>query len=242
MSTPEPGRRGAGLIAGLIGAAALAGGVTLVLTHKSATSTVTPPPGTTPGQVTGVTAVAASSTVAALSWQPPTSNSATPLSYLVQHTDQNGNAVTTAMGSSPAQIVTQATSVTVSGLTPGQVLHFTVQACLTGSDGSMSTTCGTPSAVASITMPGVTVPQVTGVQLTPTGPTTLTVSWDAVAVPAGAQSISYTVTHLDGTGAVTTEPMGNSPSQVSGITGTSLNLTGLTPGMAFHCDVQACAS
>ena len=106
----------------------------------------------------------------------------------------------------------------------------------------MSTTCGTPSAVASVTMPEPTVPQVTGVQLTPTGPTTLTVSWNSVAVPAGAQSVSYTVTHLDSTGATSGEPMGNSPSTVSGITGTSLNLTGLTPGADFHCDVQACAN
>ena len=242
MSTPEPGRRSAGVIAGVIGAAALIGGAVLIATHKSAPVTITPSPGASPGQVTGVTITPTGPTSAVVSWQPPTSNSSTPLTYLGQHTDQNGNAVTTAMGSSPAQFTTGNTTFPLDGLTPGQSLHLTIQACLTGSDGFMSTTCGTPSAVASVTMPGPTVPQVTGVQLTPTGPTTLTIAWSPVSVPAGAQSVSYTVTHLDSAGAVSSEPMGNSPSTVSGITGTSLSLTGLTPGADFHCDVQACAT
>ena len=242
MSTPPTReRRTAGIIGitvGLVGT----GGLAWWLTHRKGTGGTSTAPGSpTPPQVTGISATPTGPTTATVSWQPPSIQSTTPIQYVMQHTDSSGNVVTTPMGNSPATVTTQATSLQLSGLQSGASLNFTVQACLTGGAGSMATTCGTPSAVQTLTMPQATVPPVAGVSAASTGQTTATISWSPITLPPGATGVSYTVTHTDASGNPTNTPMGNSPATVT-TTGTTIELTGLTPGAQLHFDVMACVT
>lgn len=240
-SMPTKERRTAGVIGISVGLLGTGGLLWWLLRSKGTSSTGTPPGSPTPPQVTGIVATATGLTTATISWSPPAVQSTTPIQYVVQHTDSSGNVVTAPMGNSPATVTTQATSVQLSGLQSGASLSFTVQACLTGGAGEMATTCGTPSAVQTITMPQASVPQVAGVSAVSTGQSTATISWSPIPLPAGATGVSYTVTHTDASGNPTNTPMGNSPATVT-TTSTSIQLTGLTPGAQLHFDVMACVT
>jgi hypothetical protein len=176
-------------------------------------------PATAPGVPENVTAGPGPNGTAgdgeiALSWTAPPANGADITSYTVTQTSP--------VCSSCASLTTSKTSITVSGLTPGQPYVFTVSATNSVGAGDPGTS---NSEDAPATVPGTTT-NVTA-KATGTG-TDVTVSWTAAA-ENGAGIINYTVTPDPACAGCT------------GLTsvGTSTTVIGLSPATSYTFSVAA---
>jgi hypothetical protein len=172
-----------------------------------------------PGQVTGVTAAAASATSVDLTWNAPATGG-TPTSYkITPYIGATAQATTTVTGTPPA------TSKTITGLTSGQTYTFTVQAIN-----------GTGSGTASSASNAVT-PQASGPPSAPSAvagkPATKSalVTWTAPSNQGGSAISSYTVTPYIGATAQTATTVA-APA-------TSKTITGLTNGADYTFKVTA---
>jgi hypothetical protein len=176
-------------------------------------------PSAVPGQVTGVTATAAGSTKASVSWTAPSSGGPATTYTITPYVGTTAKTPTTVTGS-PLP-----TAATVSGLTTGTSYKFTVTA-------SNPTGSGTASAQSNaITPAGPVVPSA------PTGVTAISatgqaqVSWTVPLSDGDSPITGYTVTPYIGATAQT-------PVSVSG-SSTTKTVTGLANGSAYTFKVTA---
>jgi prepilin-type N-terminal cleavage/methylation domain-containing protein len=116
-------------------------------------------------------------------------------------------------------LTTSSTSATVSGLTVGQQYYIRVDA--TALSGTVDSG---PSNTLSLT---TTVPVPTGLTATTNSNTQITANWSSVSV-----ATSYTLTY-------STSSSFTSPTSITGISGTSQAVTGLTQGKTYYFEVFA---
>ena len=193
-------------------------------------STSATPSVTVPGRVTGVVGSNAAPTSMKVSWTAPTDGGSTILQYAVRRSSDGGASWApglTYVNGNPA-----ATSVTVTGLTPGTSYVFEVAVMnAVGWAGVWSA----PSApVSTSATPSVTVPgRVTGVVGSNAAPTSMKVSWTA-PTDGGSTILQYAVRRSSDGGA----------SWAPGLTyvngnpaATSVTVTGLTPGTSYVFEV-----
>ena len=184
----------------------------------SFTITVTPPPPTTP---TNLTVVSATDTSVTLSWAPenPLAGPVTFNIYLVTSTIHGGR-IYTKMGTSSTN------SVTLTGLQRAHTYNLVVTAVLGGSS------TGYSQEVAARTTSPQPPPNV---HLTDLTSTTFSLAWDPSPGPAQNPAFStvtsYTISQFI--------PGGTIIPKVTGITNTSGTVTGLAPGFAAYWTVQA---
>jgi hypothetical protein len=172
-----------------------------------------------PGTPTGLTAGSVTQTTAVMSWTAPSSGG-TVASYTVQYRITNsGNAWTTVTGLT-------GTSTTLSPLAAG--IEYDVQVAAVNNGGASGFTAITTTTTAPA-VPGTPTGLTAGSSTAPTSTTaTQVLSWTAgVGGTPAAYAVRYSV---HGASAWTT---------ISGITGTSTTITGLTASTSYDFEVQA---
>ena len=186
----------------------------------SPSPSVTPSGPTLPGAPTNVTAVPGNNQ-AAVSWQAPASNGGSLITSYVVTASSGQSATVNGVAPNPP-----ATSTTLTGLTNGVAVTFTVQAVNVAGTGPASS----PSP--SVTPSGPTLPGApTNVTAVP-GNNQAVVSWQAPASNGGSLITSYVVTASSGQTATVNGGAPNPPA-------TSTTVTGLTNGVAVTFTVQA---
>jgi prepilin-type N-terminal cleavage/methylation domain-containing protein len=172
-------------------------------------------PATVPGAPTGVTAIVASTTSAALSWTAPVSNGG---SVITMYTVTSADATTPANGGQTCTTA-GALTCTTTGLTPGD--HYTFTATATNAAGTSAPSAPSNS-VTTATVPGAP----TGVSATASNGGAY-VTWTAPVSNGGSAITAYTVTSSPGgviCGATTT---------------TACSFGGLTNGTSYTFTVTA---
>lgn len=174
-----------------------------------------------PGQVAtpSVTGITASGAV--INWSVPTTGG-TPTSYMVQY------AVTGSGAWSVQTVAGGASTATLAGLTSGTSYSVTVIAtnAAGSSQPSATATFTTATAISSVSPPG----QPTGLASSNPQATSIQLSW--VAPGSGGTPTGYTVQYATGGG-------GAWSTFAAGVAGTSISVTGLSPGTAYQFQVIA---
>ena len=172
-----------------------------------------------PGQVTGVTASAAGSTSASVSWTAPAGGATVTGYRITPYVGSTAQTAKTITGSPPA------TSTTVTGLTSGTTYTFSVEALNASGAGpaSAASNAVTPQAAVVPTAP-------TGVSAQPAS-SQARVTWTLPSSDGDSPITGQTVTPYIGAAAQTPVPVGASA--------TSATVTGLTNGTAYTFRVTA---
>ena len=176
-------------------------------------------PAAAPGAVSNVTAVAAGTTSANVSWSAPTSGGPVSSYRITPYVGSTAQTPKTITGSPPA------TTTTVTGLTTGTTYRFTVQALNPNGGGPVSPQSNP------VTPAGAVVPAApTGVAAQPASQSAR-VTWTAPAADGDSPLTGYTVTPYIG---ATAQTATNVPA-----TATNATITGLTNGTAYTFRVVA---
>lgn len=172
---------------------------------------------TIPGAPTAVTATAGNGQ-ATVSWTAPASNGGSPItSYTVSvYNGATLVATVTGVSGSPA---------TITGLTNGQTYTFKVAAVNSVGTGPQSTASNAVTPSNPITVPGSPTNVVATV-----GNAQASLTWTAPASNGGSAITSYTIYVYSGATLVRT---------ITGVTGTSTTVTGLTNGTSYDFEVAA---
>jgi uncharacterized repeat protein (TIGR03806 family) len=190
----------------LLGAAIAA----LAACHSSGPDTAASTDTTPPGAPTGVTATATSMTAINVSWDAATDTGSGVKDYIVYRDGANVATVTT-------------TSFADSGLTPGVRYSYHVSARdNANNESTLSAGASASTFVGSdVTSPGIP----TGLNGTPTGTTSVSLSWSA-ATDAGGSGLKDYVVYRDGI-------------SVASVTTTSFSDSGLAPSTSYSYQVSA---
>ena len=171
---------------------------------------------TTPNlNVTGLATTVNSKTSITPDWDAFTSP--TPARYEVRYSvNADMSSATT-----PVNVTPPTVSRAYTGLTPNDTYYFQVRAVLTS-----PAYTGPWTTAVSATTPDLTV---AGLNVTANSATQITASWTATTSPSPSD---YTLRY-------STSSSMSSPTTITGITGTSRAITGLTPGTTYYVQVRA---
>ncbi len=170
----------------------------------------TPPPA--PGLPTNLQVTATTASAVSLSWNVP-GTGGSPSGYTIQYQVSGASSWTDASASG--------TTTTITGLSPSTTYNFEIEAYNAG--GNSGFTAAVQGTTAAGTTPGVPTNFSAG---SPTS-SSVALSWTAPSV--GGTGATYNVQYQIGSGAWT---------QISGISGTSYTVTGLTASTTYNFEVQ----
>ncbi len=182
----------------------------------------TPPAPTAPGATTGVTAAAAAAVGSAtVSWTDPASDGGSPITGFEVDVLNGTTLVKTATG-----IPANATSTTITDLAIGTAFTFVVRAV--NSVGAGQSSAPSPS------FTPTSVPGAPTIATASAGNGSATVHWAAPATDGGSALTGYSVRVLNAANVQV-----GTPRPAASATATSLVVTGLTNGTAYHFTVVA---